>query len=62
MFGATSGFAIAVQQGTSTIAGLLTTPIAYIGFTLLYYDYQLRASADTPPSAPPSQPIYPPYQ
>ncbi|HEY1013457.1 MAG TPA: glycerophosphoryl diester phosphodiesterase membrane domain-containing protein [Herpetosiphonaceae bacterium] len=58
MFGESSGVTIAVQQGVSTVASLLTTPLAYIGFTLLYYDYQLQASQP----APPSQPLYPPYQ
>lgn len=58
LFGESAGVTVAVAQGISTLAGLLTTPLAYIGFTLLYYDYQLQSSQ--PP--PPSQPLYPPYQ
>jgi hypothetical protein len=54
--GGTSGFAVAFTQGLSTVLGLITTPLAYIGFTLLYYDHQRRAAM--PPPAPPQ---YPPY-
>jgi len=58
--GANAGLTIASTQGMSTILGLLTTPIAYIGFTLLYYDRQRAAS--TPPPPPPAYPPYTPYQ
>jgi hypothetical protein len=57
--GTNAGLTIASTQGMSTILGLLTTPIAYIGFTLLYYDRQ-RQAATTPP--PPAYPPYTPYQ
>jgi hypothetical protein len=58
--GTDAGLTIAFTQGMSTILGLLTTPIAYIGFTLLYYDRQRQAA--TPPPPPPAYPPYTPYQ
>ncbi|MBA3468834.1 MAG: glycerophosphoryl diester phosphodiesterase membrane domain-containing protein [Herpetosiphonaceae bacterium] len=58
--GSTSGVAIAFTQGLSTVLGLVTIPLAYIGFTLLYYDHQRRATV--PPPAPPQYPTYTPYQ
>jgi hypothetical protein len=58
--GTNAGLTIAFTQGMSTILGLLTTPIAYIGFTLLYYDRQRQAATPTPP--PPAYPPYTPYQ
>ncbi|HYF62571.1 MAG TPA: glycerophosphoryl diester phosphodiesterase membrane domain-containing protein [Herpetosiphonaceae bacterium] len=58
--GENAGLTIASTQGVSTILGLLITPIAYIGFTLLYYDRQRQASLPPPP--PPAYPPYTPYQ
>ncbi len=57
--GSTSGLTLAFTQGLSTVLGLLTTPLSYIGFTLLYYDHQRRA---TLPPPPPPYPTYTPYQ
>jgi hypothetical protein len=57
--GGSSGLTIAFTQGLSTVLGLVTTPMAYIGFTLLYYDHQRRAT--TPPPTPPQYPPATPY-
>lgn len=58
--GESSGISLAFTQGLSTVLGLVTTPLAYIGFTLLYYDHQRRTTMPPPP--PPQYPTYTPYQ
>ncbi len=59
--GAESAFTVAANQGITTFLALLTIPIGYIGFTLLYYD-QVRRATMPPPSQPPQFPTYTPYQ
>ena len=56
--GPDAGITLASTQGISTIVGLISTPIAYIAFTLLYYDQHRRAVM----VAPPPPPMYTPHQ
>lgn len=58
--GAESAFTVAANQGITKFLALLTIPIGYIGFTLLYYDQVRRATM--PPPQPPQFPTYTPYQ
>ncbi len=48
LFGETSALTIALTQGVSTVTSIMTIPIAYIGFTLLYYDQVRLVYAATP--------------
>ncbi|WP_152976723.1 hypothetical protein [Herpetosiphon geysericola] len=48
LFGETSALTIALTQGLSTVTSIMTLPMAYIGFTLLYYDQIRLAYAGVP--------------
>ncbi len=58
--GTSHGFSLAATQAVATVVSLIATPIAYIAYTLLYYD-GVRQEQQAPPP-PPVYPTYPPYQ
>jgi len=51
LFGETSALTIAMTEGFSTVTSIMILPMAYIGFTLLYYD-QLRLAYSGIPTNP----------